>query len=511
MYKDGVLTISDFGKGAANSPIEGFGHMEGVEIFDTPGVVKIANAVSGIGPSFTGLCVSTVKDIYGNYYFLTNDGKLYVNFSGTPIQTGLGTVYDMVIAKDFLFVRHSTVISIYGPLAGPAVWYGNWSSNGSYLSGTPGGFSASNYGKMVVAGDPDTLTDSIFLANGNRVVKLKSLTTGTPLVATYDAGLALPDGRYATTLVSMGDKIFVGAGGGSTWATRNNYKVADIYPWDKVSADAYSLPVRLNESGIQAMITDNNKLYVVAGTNGNIYVTDSTNYLKLRRLPWVQSKGFNQSMQVYPNAIAFNNAGNLLIGTSTLQDSYSTDTSHQSFHGIYEVNVNALGYPTVLKHTAGSSGGLTGATTALTIGSIFSGSDDSIIFGWQSGSTYGINLTNFYCLTGYIESPLIIVGSRIAQKTFQQIEFNLVHPLKPDAFFPTTADGQTISIYYRETLDASYSLIGTYTYKNLGSVIGFNDKAKMADLQQVQIKIVLTQPISSLATDNINLLNVRIW
>lgn len=504
MYKDGVLTISDFGKGAANSPIEGFGHMEGVEIFDTPGVVKIANAVGTVSgtTTYTGLCVAQIKDNYGNTYQLTSDGKLYRNYD-TIIASSLGACYDLAILKDHLFIRHSTFIDCYGPLAGPATYNSNWKS----------GYTNTYYGKMLVAENPNASigNDAIYIADGNTIKMLTAFTAGSPPTATQGTGLTLPDGEYAVTMTNLGGNLMIGTQGGGSWTTRSSYKVANIYSWDKVTTDSYSIPVKLNESGVQAMITDNNKLYVVAGTNGNIYVTDTTNYLKIRRLPWVQSKGFNQSMQLYPNAIAFNNAGNLLIGTSTLQDSFSTDPSHQSFHGVYEVGVNTPGYPSVLKYTAGANGGTTGATSSITIGSIYSGSDDAIVYGWLAGTTYGINISKYYSDTGYIESPLIIVGSRIAQKTFQQIEFNLLHPLKPDPSFPTTADGQTISIYYRETLDASYSLIGTYTYKNLGSVIGFNDKAKMADLQQVQIKIVLTQPISSLATDNINLLNVRIW
>lgn len=504
MYKDGVLTISDFGKGAANSPIEGFGHMEGVEIFDTPGVVKIGAKVGDAtgGVTLSGLIVAHVKDKSGDVYHLSSDGKLYKNYNA--IQTGLGTGWDLVIVKDYLFVRHSTVISVYGPLSGSATWYGNWSNNGSYLTSGVA-FTSSYYGKMLVSGDPDTLGDSIFLANGNNVAKIKSITTGTPLTATYDAGLTLPDNRYASTLVNVGDKIFVGAGAGSTWQERTNHKVADIYPWDKVSADAYSLPVRLNESGIHALISDNNRVYVVAGTNGNIYVTDTTNYVKIRRLPWVQQRGFNQTMQVYPNAIALNNNGNLLVGTTTLSDSYNSNTVQQSFHGIYEVGLNNQGYPSVLKYAGGSSGTTTGATQRLYIGFIYSGSDDTINYSWQSGdtgATYGINTTSFRAITGYIESPLMIVGSRIQQKTFQQIEFNLTNKLTTD---------QSISIYYRESTKDTYTLIGTYTYGTLGAVLGFNDKAKMADLQQVQIKIVLTQTSTTLAEDNINLLNVRIW
>lgn len=501
MYKDGVLTISDFGKGAANSPIEGFGHMEGVEIFDTPGVVKIGASVGDAtgGTTLSGLIVAHIKDKSGDIYQLSSDGKLYKNYNA--IQTGLGTGWDLVIVKDYLFVRHSTVISVYGPLSGPAVWYLNWSNNGAYLTSGVA-FTSAYYGKMLVSGDPDTLGDSIFLANGNNVAKIKSITTGTPITATYDAGLTLPDNRFASALVNVGDKIFIGASAGASWQDRTNHKVADIYPWDKVSADAYSLPVRLNESGIHALISDNNRVYAVAGTNGNIYVTDTTNYIKIRRLPWVQQRGFNQTLQVYPNAIALNNNGNLLVGTSTLSDSYNSNTSQQSFHGVYEVGINNSGYPSVLKYAGGATGTLTGATVALSIGSVYSGADDSITYSWQSGSTYGINVTSFRALTGYLESPLIVLGSRLSQKTFQNLEFTLTNNLTTD---------QSIAIYYRETLGDTYTLIGTYSYATLGAVLSHNTPALIVDKQQIQIKVILTQTSTTPSTDNINLLNIRIW
>lgn len=495
MYKDGVLTIGDWTKGMGDSPLVGFSTVANCEVFDVPGVLRIANRTIDASQGqqvYSGLPVARLKDIYGNVYHLTDDGKFWINY--TSFVSLAGTPWDMVIFKDYILITHGTSITAYGPLSDAGkVPFPAWK----------GGLSGNYYAKLLVEEDIVNGGDAVYICNGNSIAKLSQFVagaTGMAPTAVLDlTTLPLPDGQFAVTMAPLGTNIMIGTQAGSSWFTRNNFKVANIYPWDKV-ATSYNRPVILNESSVQAMISDNNRLYIVAGTRGNVYQTDSTNYRKVRRIPWTKSRSFGATMQVFPNAIAFNNNANLLIGTTSLSDSYETDNS--SLHGVYEIDVTSK-FETVFKHQI--SAGTTGAGTVLKIGCISSEADDSIIIGWQSGNTYGIDTTDFKTYGDYaahVETPLIFVATRNDRKKFQKIEVALSKPL---------IQGQSVRVSYRTRLTGVYKLIGEYGFTELGTDSSYTASAPVGDVDLIQVFIEPNQPENSPAGSNVNLINVRLW
>ena len=311
----------------------------------------------------------------------------------------------------------------------------------------------------------------------------------------------LPEATYIVTMAELGKYLMIGTGGGPTWATRNTYKKAAIYLWDRVST-SFNLPIQINENSVQQMFSDNNKLYVVAGIKGNLYVTDSTNYYLLKKIPWNADRPSSAFCQMYPNAIGMNNNGNLLIGTSTYTDPYLGD-DNASKHGIYEIELKSGAYGTVLKTIPSS--GTSGASVALSIGCINPGADDTTVFGWQSGTSYGLDTTDNVKYVGVaeIESPMFQVGTRLNRKSpYQNLEFTLLRPL---------VTGQEIKVYSRQNADSAYTLKATFDYVTLGSVISTNVKFPVDDAENLQIKITLTQPTSSSVGQNINLVNIKVW
>jgi hypothetical protein len=488
MKKDDTLIIQDWDKGQAESNLVGFQTMKCVEVFDTAGVVKIANrSLAKLSTPPTALPVFYVEDTLGNYYYGLSSGKVYKN-DGTLIQDVAETVWDAVVYKDYLLVTHGTFVSAYGPLSGAPAWNDEWKS----------GLTSGTYSKILVGQD-----DIIYIANGNSVATITSFTAGSPPTATLTlVALDLPEGVYIVTFAELGKFLMIGTCGASTWATRNNYKKASIYLWDRVST-SFNLPIQINENSIQQMFSDNNKLYVVAGIKGNLYVTDSTNYYLLKKLSWNADRPPSAFCQFYPNAIGMNNNGNLLIGSSTYADPYAGgDTA--SKHGIYEVELKSGQYNSVLKTIPNN--GDTGASSALYIGCINSGANDTTVFGWQSGSTYGLDTTDTTVYTSYtavIESSLYQVGTRLNRHSpYQNLEFTLQKPL---------ITGQAIRISYRVNGASSYTTIGTFDYATLGGVISHNTKALIDDAETLQIKIELTQPTSATVGQNINLMNIKIW
>lgn len=492
MYKDGVLTIQEWQKGVAQSPWLGFQSVSNLEVFENPGIAKLAFRTT---PYFTidGLPVAYQKDIYGNEFVLTSPigsaGKLYKN--GVVLQTGLNNAWDLVIYKDYLIVSYNGVLGAYGPLSSAgAVFFPNWKT----------GLSASFYGKMLVGQD-----DIVYIGNANNVASLSSLVVGAigvaPTATLNTSALDLPEGQYVVTFAELGRNLMIGTQGGSNWPDRINYRVANIYPWDRTSS-TFNLPVQMQEDSIQQLLSHNNRLIVVAGVEGNIYDCDGTNYRRIGRIPWSYNRTFNTQVKYYPNAISINHSGNLIIGTSTTGDPYQ-DTINPIKHGVYEMNLSSGKYEIVFKHQISS--GDTGVNQPLYIGFVIQTAQDTLLLGWQDGASYGIDTTDFRRYTsyvGYIESPLFYIAPRVFRKTFQQLEFMLAYPL-------TT--GQSVRISYRKNLSLTYTVIGTYDFATLGSVISHNAKALLADIEIIQFKIELTQPLTADAIANLQLLNVRVW
>lgn len=489
MYEKGLLTIGNWTKGMADSAYQGFSNISCCEIFDTPGVVKIANrTLSKISISLTGTPIAYVEDSFGNYYFLTSDGKLYKN--QTLITSGLTNPWDLIIYNDYLLIRYDTILAAYGPISS-----GGASFLGTVVNGT--GFNGSYYGKMT-----GFKNSTVYITNGTSIAWISALSTaavGVAPTATVDLALIeLPDGEAATTIAPIGTYMIIGtqASNGS-WFNGVNGNVANLYLFDGVGTDnsPNSLVGSLNEACIQSMLSIGNALYVMAGIRGNLYKTNTASFIKIKRIPYNQRNAFGNTTRVYPNAMSVNVSGNLLIGTSTLEDAF---TGNDTRHGVWEVSLSE-GYPTVFKQQV--STGNVGQTNPLTVGVIFSGKQTTII-GYKDGSSYGLDTTDQtpYPTGATIETKLVLIASRVERKTFKQLEYLLGKLL---------VTGQSITLSYRKNLTDSYTAWKSFTFSDLGAVISHNTNAALDEIEILQIKIELAQTAS--ATKNIELMRLIAW
>lgn len=58
----------------------------------------------------------------------------------------------------------------------------------------------------------------------------------------------------------------------------------------------------------------------------------------------------------------------------------------------------------------------------------------------------------------------------------------------------------------------AYTLLTTWSYSNLGSVISFQDDTiSIADCEYLQLKIELDQPTNTVYGYNLNLINLKLW
>ena len=437
-------------------PIMGFGLLQNAEVFENKGLALSKRGLAVSNKLANALPIAEVVDQYGNVYHatsITSSGSVYKN-STNQIITTLGNIYDIKIYKNYLWVRYevggTSNLGAYGPLN---------SASAQWFAGISTAFTTSVWGQLVVGQD-----DYLYSTNGNYIARIHVDSSGTVGVAPTIAGantsltaLDLKDGEVATTLCEYGTKLMTGTVSGK------------IYPWNRQAGTLGNpgladLPVDFNENGIWQLYSHANKLYVTAGRNGNVYISDGTNFRKMALIPFTGERPF---VSYYPNAITISEKGTLLIG--------NVSTNGVAECGVWELLDTG---EVCLAYTLS-----TGKTSLSNIGIGFlrtNKSSGNLSVGWYNGATDGVDEDTTTQATYYIESPLIRVGTYNKKKTFEHIEFTLANLM-------TTGD--TITISYRKNTTDSYTTIGTWTFATLGAVSSFEDIAGVNDCEFIQIKI----------------------
>ena len=459
MYKDGTLTISKWYEGMVKHPVLGFGRLQNAEIFYQKGIITPKKGLITTNKLALSTPIARTIDEYGNEYwavYTTTTGLgLYKNNSA--ITVNISKIYDIKIYKNYLWVRYGTNLGAYGPLdSGSAQWFPAISSS----------FQSDAWGQMVVGQD-----DYLYSTNGNYVARIHVDSSGTVGVAPTITGantsltaLDLPDGQITTTIVEYGTKLAIGTyseGGGGR-----------IYTWNRQAGTLGNpgladLPVIFNENGVYQLYSHANKLYVTAGKEGNVYISDGTNYRKLATIPFTDLYG-RVFVSYYPNAIALSPKGTLLVGAS------SSNTVSEG-GAVWEITDSG---EVCIAYTLAQ-----GLTSNNTIGIGFisiNTSSNSVSVGWANGSSYGIDEDTSNSANMTIYSPLVRVGRFNNKKTFQHIEFNLAEEF---------ATGESITISFRRNKDDGWTSIGTWGYSTLGAIASFEDTAGVNDCEYVQLKI----------------------
>lgn len=457
MYKDGVLNINKWYQGMTKHPIMGFGLIENAEVFENKGLVTPKKGMITTSLIADGLPLAYVIDPYGNFYYATST-SVYKNTSSLGILiSSLSNIRDIKVYKNYLWVRYGANIGAYGPLN---------STSAQWFPALITTFDANYAGQMVVGQD-----DFLYTANGNFISKLEVTASGTVGVAPtiiINASLDLPDGQNINCITEYATKIAVGTDKGK------------LYTWNRTAGTLGNpgladLPVNFNEDAIYQLYSHQNRLYVTAGRNGNVYISDGTNYRKLATIPFneqfITTSGQVAYIQPFvsynQNAIAISPKGNLLIGN------VSTNTVAES--AVWEITDSG---EVILAYKLA-----TGKTSQNNIGIGFinvNSSSGDVRAGWFNGSSDGIDESTGTFADVTIESPMIRVGKFNSKKSFSHIEWTLA-----DLF----SIGGSITLSYRKNSTDLYTQIGTWSYTTLGAVASFEDTAGIADCEFIQIKV----------------------
>lgn len=502
MDKNGNITITNPQKGIANSSILGNEAIIGCEIFEEPGVLKIQSALEADGsqinnPGYITISGVPVADVT-NYNLdnelqrtvLTESGQLMsVSNADFAMATNLSKGWDACV-----WSPKYTVVSYAQSGTGyiGVIVHDDFSASASWEPAEIGSLTGTHAIKLLMAQD-----GYMYFTNGNTIGRITNISGGSGAVTITSSSnvLDLPPNVYAVTMTELGSKLLIGTQKGYTYSARQDFQDADIYPWDRTSS-SFALPVKIDENGMNAMISHRNQVYFSAGDDGRIYTTDGTNYQLVKRLPYNRSGRYNPTSWVYLNAMTINQQGHLMVGLSANYDANSPTTT-----GIWEIALTQ-GYPTHLPFF--SRDGNLGQTANVKIGTVRVLNDDALSFGIASGTDYELSTTSATALnTSYTakwRTEFFLVGTRKNRKSFNSLEFTLLEPLLVN---------QSIRVSYRKNRNDSFTTIGTFDYATLGGIISHETKALIADAEMVQFEIALNYT-SAVFGNNVNLLRVLI-
>ena len=489
------LVISAPRQGISQSPHVGFSDVRNLDIFTVPGIARLNNPLTSVGTSVTGLFKWIVRDpvtpanIYavddsGDVFVSTDSGASFAVLGTQPTAGGAGQ--GLAIWKDYLFCPRATAMDLYGPLSGSPAWRNGWA--GLTMD------TDSAWHPMLVSRNNGGL-----YGGAGRYIFTVSEEVGQTFAwdnaATYTAtaqALDLPTGYKVKCLEELGNNLMIG-----TWkgTTITDFRIADIFTWDR-SSTTYGQTILLNENGVNAMLTLGNSLYVLAGVDGKMYRSDGVSAVVIAQIPTnVANIEGGKYLEPYPGAfIAYK--GRPTFGVS------SGGATFTGGMGIYSLLQTSGGSVLSFDQTVSPSDD--GTVAVLKVGSLLSTSRDTLLAGWQASTNYGIDktttTTRYASYGGYFDSPLYMVGTPLAKRSFREIEFQLAKEL---------AAGESIRVKFRVNLTDSWTTIGTYTHTILGAVVSSHDNTNIPATELLQIRVELGAGTSNLTTPEFKTLILR--
>lgn len=482
--KSDELIIAEFEKGIANSPHLGFADIRNLDIHTSPGVVKIQYLTTKeSSTTVTALVSWIVRDPNtGNIYALDEGNKVYKSTDGGDTWTDVtgsrtttsGTGNGLAVWKDYVFACRNTKIDVMNISTG--TWTNNWQTI------TSEAFHPMLWGQ-----------DDILYGGANRYIfsvsenANQTFVPGTSATYTFSSqALDLPAQYKVKCLAELGKNLMIG-----TWVGANLYeqKLADIFPWDRVSS-SFNLPLRIGENGVNQLLTVNNSLYIHAGIRGRLYISNGTVVKELRKLPNLNFAN-GEWINPYPGGIAFHD-GKIILGFAQ----GGGNVNPVAVHGIRNAALTVEN--TISTANVGAAGGVS-------IGGLLSVANDNYLIGWKDGSTFGIDRVGasgfrYTAYSAYLDSALYHVGLPNALRTFNEIEFQLAQPL---------ATGQGIKLSYRTDDTSAFTDIGTYDFATFGAIQGKTVPANIVGAQYVQIRIALTTGSSSTTSPELRIVTLR--
>lgn len=228
----------------------------------------------------------------------------------------------------------------------------------------------------------------------------------------------------------------------------------DTYAWDYVSATATS-PNPVGEQ-IYSIVNLLNNIYILAGTKGNIYISNGFSAQLLYKMSDFIAGVFDPiwlwgGLMVHRSRFWFQALAQTLSGDPILQGIFSLTVSpaqiEQGANGIVMESQNSTG---LLPESDAIQNGILIDNEKWSSGvdkyySVYSEDIDSGVIDFNDDSLWGDS-------EPVIETDIIPVGDFLDKGSYGNIEFKLDRPM---------AVGDSISLYWRPSLTDAYELMGT--------------------------------------------------
>lgn len=258
--------------------------------------------------------------------------------------------------------------------------------------------------------------------------------------------LDLPPKEIAQCLEELGINLLIGG-------SRYN----KIYPWDR-TADSFTIPLDVPEVSIKKMKNLGGIVYILAGTNGNIYYTQGTYVNLAKKLPdhVVNNSGTLQATVVTWGGIAARN-GALIVGAGVL-------TSGNS--GVY------LLYPDgrlIIDNMP--------ATGSTNVTSLFA-YDEFYSMGYASGADL-VGTTRYASFNTVFQSGLYRVATKTEKAKYSTLEVQVSDPA-------TTGN---IRVSYRRDSTSSFTTIGSTFVADSTTTSFRNAEIGITDVENIEVQV----------------------
>lgn len=495
MDKNGTITISyDTWKNGIQTPYIGMGDMLNIEMFEKPGIIKLDYAMTKVADS-TDLTTTTGEDTYsccsvdessadavcgtndvGQLIKIANADSTVTELSSAPANV-LNDIHDVTYWKGYhIFVTNETSsFDVNAVQITPSFSVvGNFES----VAKTPNtGQQKVRYPGAVTVG----IDDVLYVGVGNIVASLTEDTDFDPSDSgtyTWNAtALDLPENYEITKLVNFTDYLMIVAINVET-------NTSAIFPWDRVSA-SFDYPTILNNGTLAESIAIRNLLYFLDGDRGSFKVTNRSNVEEVSEFMSLNFPDRDKSTSQTANAIEVLD-DTFFVGVSSPIDGASAYPV-----GIYKVKGGAY---TRLDY----SEGFDGQSKEIAFNDITRFKQGNLLVCWENDTdgTFGIDeygLGGYRATTGYIESPLYQLGTKMKSSGLQQVDINLVKPL---------VSGDAVNIYKREKINDSWTLVKEFGSGYAGQS-ELNSSISVGQTSTIQFKIELTTGANSTSTPEI--------
>lgn len=397
----------------------------------------------------TTSAISTTRKRYKDVYICTSDGLVWVlnngltdvtnggtqdpnrltclgniahSTAGSP-QTGIAVFNDYLLLFTQSKIDYININLITGSNNPSANWHYAWKSTTN-----------NNQGHRALAATDNAL----YFCNDTFIGSLIEIGTFDPTnAATYTyntAALALPTFDQATCLAQLGTLLLVGG--------TMNY----VYPWDRIST-SFSYPIVLAEEYVKCIVSTNSSAYILAGSRGNIYITNGANVEIYKKFPDSLSGTVDP---VYDWGWALYHKNQIFFSISSATNS---GTTINNFAGIWSLDLTTK---VIRMSNSLSYGTYSGTVPVLTLMGNVRPTGDGIYSGWLN-STGGIDYTSGSPYINYearIDSDIIPVGTFLNKTSFTNLEYKLAKPL---------VSGEKVKLSQRSNLNDSFTEIGNTT------------------------------------------------